>query len=137
MKQPDIPLKYRMCQDVFSKQLVTKLSPHRPWNCAVNLLPGATLPHSKVYPQSIPEQKAIEEYIGKGFKLEFSCTFTVLAASSFFFLGKKDGGLYTCIDYLALHLVSKALEQLCGARIFTKLDLRSSYNLVRIRKGDE
>ncbi|KAK3524670.1 hypothetical protein QTP86_000540 [Hemibagrus guttatus] len=30
-----------------------------------------------------------------------------------------------------------ALEQLRGARFFTKLDLKSAYNLVRIRKGDE
>ncbi len=71
-----------------------------------------------------------------------------LATSSFFFVGKKDRGLQPCIDYRALNsqtiklpylllLVSAALEELRGARIFSKLDLQSAYNLVRIRKGDE
>lgn len=36
-----------------------------------------------------------------------------------------------------LPLVPSALEKLCGARIFSKLDLRSEYNLVHIRKEDE
>ncbi|KAK3542448.1 hypothetical protein QTP86_025890 [Hemibagrus guttatus] len=65
-----------------------------------------------------------------------------------FFVGKKDGGLRPCIDYRGLNaitvpypyplpLVPAALEQLRGARIFSKLDLRSAYNLVRIKKGDE
>ncbi|KAK3516193.1 hypothetical protein QTP70_005692 [Hemibagrus guttatus] len=36
-----------------------------------------------------------------------------------------------------LPLVAAALEQLRGARVFTKLDLRSAYNLVHIREGDE
>ncbi len=36
-----------------------------------------------------------------------------------------------------LPLVPSALEQLLEARIYTKLDLRSAYNLIRIREGDE
>lgn len=36
-----------------------------------------------------------------------------------------------------LPLVPAALEQLSNAQFFTKLDLRSAYNLVRIREGDE
>ncbi len=65
-----------------------------------------------------------------------------------FFVAKKDGGLWPCIDYRSLNnitvkfryplpLVPAALEHLCGATIFTKLDLHSAYNLIRIRKGDE
>ncbi|KAK3513082.1 hypothetical protein QTP70_000981 [Hemibagrus guttatus] len=41
-----------------------------------------------------------------------------------------------CYPY-PLPLVLAALEQLRGAQVFTKLDLRSAYNLVRIKEGDE
>ncbi|KAK3557679.1 hypothetical protein QTP70_033641 [Hemibagrus guttatus] len=69
-------------------------------------------------------------------------------AAGFFFVGKKDGGLRLCIDYRGqntitawypypLPLVPAVLEQLRGTRFFMKLDLRSTYNLVRIHKGDE
>ncbi len=61
---------------------------------------------------------------------------------------KKDGSLRPCIDYRGLNditfknshplpLMSSAFELLQGATIFTKLDLRNAYHLVRIRKGDE
>ncbi|KAK3556048.1 hypothetical protein QTP70_001855 [Hemibagrus guttatus] len=36
-----------------------------------------------------------------------------------------------------LPLVPAALEQLREAKIYTKLDLRSAYNLIRIKEGDE
>ncbi|KAK3518378.1 hypothetical protein QTP86_003532 [Hemibagrus guttatus] len=66
----------------------------------------------------------------------------------FFFVAKKDGGLRPCIDYRALNkitvkfryplpLVPAALERLRGATVFSKLDLRSAYNLIRIQEGDE
>ena len=36
-----------------------------------------------------------------------------------------------------LPLISEALDRLVGAKIYTKLDIRSAYNLIRIREGDE
>ncbi|KAK1792647.1 hypothetical protein P4O66_012581 [Electrophorus voltai] len=55
---------------------------------------------------------------------------------------KKDGGLCPCIDYRGLNKMTKdryplPFETLQQASVFTKLDLRSAYNLVRIWEGDE
>ncbi|KAK3518695.1 hypothetical protein QTP70_008578 [Hemibagrus guttatus] len=90
----------------------------------------------------------MEEYIETALAAGHIQPSTSPAVAGFFFVGKKDGGLRPCIDYWGLNaitvpypyplpLVPAALEQLRGARLFTKLDLRSTYNLVRIRKGDE
>jgi hypothetical protein len=65
-----------------------------------------------------------------------------------FFVKKKEGALRLCIDYWVLNqitvrysypllLMATAIESMHGARFFTKLDLRSAYNLVRIQEGDE
>ncbi|KAI2665243.1 Transposon Tf2-8 polyprotein [Labeo rohita] len=144
---PEVPAEYMAFQDVFSKQAATLLPPHRPWDCAINLLPGAQLPKGRVYPLSIPEHQAMEEYISEALAQAFIQPSTSPATSSFF-VGKKDGGLRPCIDYRQLNsqiiqqpyplpLVPAVLEELCGAQVFTKLDLRSAYNLIRIRAGDE
>jgi hypothetical protein len=69
-------------------------------------------------------------------------------ASPFFFVKKKDGRLRPVQDYRKLNLVtvknayplpliSDLINQLRGARYFTKLDVRWGYNNVRIKKGDE
>ena len=61
---------------------------------------------------------------------------------------KKDNTLRPCIDYRGLNditvknryplpLLASAFELLHGATVFTKLDLRNAYHLVRIREGDE
>ncbi len=142
----DIPSCYAPFSDVFCPKRPSMLPPHRPWDCASDLLPGEPVQRGRIYPLSIPEQKAMEEYIEEALEQDYICPSTSPAASSFFFVAKKDGGLRPCIDYRALNkitvkfqyplpLVPVALEQLCGARLFTKLDLRSAYNLIRIREG--
>ncbi|KAK3507858.1 hypothetical protein QTP70_002081 [Hemibagrus guttatus] len=90
----------------------------------------------------------MEEYIETALDAGHIRPSTSPAAAGFFFVGKREGGLWPCIDYRGLNaitvrypyplpLVPAALEQLRGERVFTKLDLRSAYNLVRIREGDE
>uniref|UniRef100_A0A672PWY7 DUF4939 domain-containing protein n=1 Tax=Sinocyclocheilus grahami TaxID=75366 RepID=A0A672PWY7_SINGR len=127
LETPTVPSDYEAFQDVFSKQAAAHLPPHRPWDCAIDLLPGAKLPKGRVYSLSIPERKG------------FIHPSTSSVASSFFFVGKMDRGLRPCIDYQVLNsqtvkhpyplpLVPAILEELRGARIFSKLVLRSAYS---------
>ncbi|KAI2648698.1 Transposon Tf2-9 polyprotein [Labeo rohita] len=116
----NVPAEYLDLKEVFSKSRAASLPPHRPYDCAIELLPAAGF----IRPSSSP------------------------AGAGFFFVGKKDGSLRPCIDYRGLNnitvkntyplpLISSAFERLQGASIFTKLDLRNAYHLVRIRRGDE
>ncbi|KAL0180330.1 hypothetical protein M9458_025772 [Cirrhinus mrigala] len=107
--EPEIPAEYVAFEDVFSKQEATHLPPHRPWDCAIELLPGAQLPKGRIYPLSILEHQAMEEYIAEVLKQGFIQPSTLPPASSFFFLGKKDGGLRPRIDYCQLN--SQIIQQ--------------------------
>ncbi|KAK3507516.1 hypothetical protein QTP70_028076 [Hemibagrus guttatus] len=143
-----LPSQYMDFHMVFSEERVARLPHHQVWDCAIDLLPNASPPKGRIYPLSLLDSKAMEEYIESSLAAGHIRPSTSPAAAGFFFVGKKDGGLRPCIDYRGLNavtirypyplpLVPAALEQLRGVRVFTKLDLRSAYNLVRIREGDE
>ena len=68
--------------------------------------------------------------------------------SPVFFIKKKDGSLRLVQDYRMLNdmtvknkyplpLISELVNQLRGAKYFTKLDVRWGFNNVRIKEGDE
>ncbi|KAI2655839.1 Transposon Tf2-6 polyprotein [Labeo rohita] len=143
-----LPVEYRDLQEAFSKEKATRLPPHRATDCAIELLPGTSPPRGRVFPLSQPETESMKAYIEEELRKGFIRPSTSPASAGFFFVKKKDGGLRPCIDYRGLNevtvkyryplpLVPAALEQLRKARYFTKLDLRSAYNLIRIKKGDE
>ncbi|KAL0187127.1 hypothetical protein M9458_018797, partial [Cirrhinus mrigala] len=143
-----LPAEYHDLIEAFSKSKATQLPPHRPSDCAIELLPGTAPPRGRIFPLSQPESEAMKNYIEEELSKGFIRPSTSPAAAGFFFVKKKDGTLRPCIDYRGLNditvkfryplpLVPAALEQLRQAKYFTKLDLRSAYNLIRIREGDK
>lgn len=148
---PDIskvPIEYHVLREVFNKTKACTLPPHRPYDCAIQLLPGTSPPRGRLYSLSAPEREAMQRYIDESLRAGLIRPSSSPAGAGFFFVKKKDGGLRPCIDYRGLNqitvknryplpLMSSAFELLQGATIFTKLDLRNAYHLVRIRQGDE
>ncbi len=148
MPESQLPTEYNDLVEVFSKTKATQLPPHRTGDCAIDLQPGSQPPKGRIFPLSQPEAESMKSYIEEELAKGFLRPSTSPASAGFFFVKKKDGGLRPCIDYRGLNditikfryplpLVPAALEQLREARYFTKLDLRSAYNLIRIREGDE
>ena len=101
-----------------------------------------------MYPLSQEETVAMETYVAESLGQGYIRPSASPVSSCFFFVKKKHGGLRPCIDYRGLNsitvgfsyplpLIATAVESFHGVRFFTKLDLRSAYNLVRIRGGDE
>uniref|UniRef100_A0AAQ6IR55 Gypsy retrotransposon integrase-like protein 1 n=1 Tax=Anabas testudineus TaxID=64144 RepID=A0AAQ6IR55_ANATE len=143
-----VPSVYLDLKQVFNKVRATSLPPHRPYDCAIDLLPGTSPPRGRLYSLSAPERVAMQKYLDEALAAGLIRPSSSPAGAGFFFVGKKDGGLRPCIDFRGLNditiknryplpLISSAFELLQNATIFTKLDLRNAYHLVRIRQGDE
>ncbi len=143
-----VPEDYHDLRAVFSRSRATSLPPHRPYDCSIELLPGTMPPRGRLYSLSAPERGALENYLTESLAAGIIVPSSSPAGAGFFFVKKKDGSLRPCIDYRGLNditvknryplpLMSSAFEILQGAKVFTKLDLRNAYHLVRIKEGDE
>ena len=143
-----VPVEYRDLGEVFSKARATCLPPHRPYDCRIVLKPGTSPPRGRLFSLSQPERDAMEKYLSESLAAGIIRPSSSSAGAGFFFVGKKDGSLRPCIDYRRMNeitgknryplpLMNSAFDLLQGATIFTKLDLRNAYHLVRIKEGDE
>ena len=87
--------------------------------------------------------KQLEELLEKGFIRPSSSPWGCLAI----FVKKKDGTLWMCVDYHPLNAVTiknkyslpridTLFDLLAGAKVFSKIDLRSGYHQIKIRPQD-
>uniref|UniRef100_A0A670JJI7 Gypsy retrotransposon integrase-like protein 1 n=1 Tax=Podarcis muralis TaxID=64176 RepID=A0A670JJI7_PODMU len=144
-----VPRKYEGFLEVFCEKEADQLPPHRPYDCAIDLLPGAKLPTAKLYSMSEDEMQELREFIEHNLKRGFIRESKAVGGSPVFFVKKKDTPQKRLIvDYRAINSMTKPkafpmpkiddlLATVRKGRIFTKLDLRGAYNLIRMREGDE
>ncbi|KAK3513976.1 hypothetical protein QTP70_000703, partial [Hemibagrus guttatus] len=98
-----LPHPYTDFVEVFSEEGAARLPSHQVWDCAIDLLPNTSLPKGWIYPLSLLESKAIEDYIETSLAAGHIRPSTSPAVAGFFFVGKRDGGLWPCIDYRGLN----------------------------------
>ena len=143
-----LPKEYHSYIDVFKKITADTLPPHRPGlDCEIVFKEGAVVKKCKNYPINPRFKQEADDYVqdmeNKGFIRESKSPF----ACSMLFRSKKDGSSRPCIDFrpinevtvrdpFPLPLYMTFFDQIKGSKIFTKLDLRSAYNLIRIRDED-
>ena len=143
-----LPEEYREFSDVFSKTKADTLPEHRPYDLRIELEDGAVPPLGPIYSLSQLELDTLREYIEENLRSGFIRPSNSPCGAPVLFVKKKDGSLRLCVDYRGLNkitrkdryplpLVSDLLDAPRKARIYTKIDLRHAYNLVRIAPGDE
>jgi hypothetical protein len=132
--------------DVFPEDL-PGLPPERDVEFVIELKPGTTPISRRSYqmpPNELAELKIqLQDLLEKGFIRYSSSPWGCPAI----FVKKKDQTLRMCVDYRPLNDVTIKnkyplpridilFDQLTGARVFSKIDLRSGYHQIRIRPED-
>lgn len=149
-QDPDelVPAHLHNYMEVFSKESFDTLPESKPWDHAIELVSDPTPTNCKVYPLAPTEQTALDIFIQENLSTGRIRPSKSPYASPVFFVKKKDGSLRLVQDYRALNnitvknryplpLINELINQLKGAQLFTKLDVRWGFNNVRIREGDE
>ncbi|KAJ1038879.1 hypothetical protein NDA10_003520 [Ustilago hordei] len=144
----DIPKPYQHLRDVFDEVEADKLPHHTEHDIHLELIEGGKPPQGPLYLKGPKEMSELRRYLDENLEKGFIRPSKSPARSPVLFVPKKDGGLRLCVDYRGLNeitvknraplpLIEEQLFLLRKARIYTKLDLRAAYNLIRIAKGDE
>jgi hypothetical protein len=107
------------------------------------LRPGTAPIYKTLFRMTTPELAELKEHIMELLEKGFICPSSSPWGAPVIFVPKKDGTQRLCVDYRALNEVTVTnkyslprtgdmFNQLCGACVFSKIDLRSRYHQLRV-----
>jgi hypothetical protein len=124
--------------DIFPEEL-PGMPPYREVEFVIDLLPGTAPTFKRPYRMSVEELKGLKKQL-----TELQETGYIRPSSSpwgapVLFVQKKDGSQRMCVDYRSLNDVTvknkyllprieDLFDQMRGAKVFSKIDLRSGYH---------
>nr|AAM01169.1 Putative retroelement [Oryza sativa Japonica Group] len=132
--------------DVFPEDL-PGMPPKRDIEFRIDLVPGTNPIHKRPYRMAANElaevKKQVDDLLQKGYIRPSTSPW----GAPVIFVEKKDHTQRMCVDYRALNEVTiknkyplpridDLFDQLKGATVFSKIDLRSGYHQLRIREED-
>ena len=123
-----------------------KLPPERGVEHSIETLPGSAPVNKHAYRLTQEElaelRRQLEDFLARGLIRPSSSPY----ASPVLFVKKKDGGFRMCVDYRHLNnqtvknryplpRIDDLLDQLHGAKYFTKIDLASGYHQIKMKNS--
>jgi hypothetical protein len=132
--------------DVFPEELLG-MPPDREVEFIIDLLPGTAPISKRPYMMSIEELKELKEQLTELQEARYICPSSSPWGALVVFVQEKDGSQRMCVYYRSLNDVTvknkyplprieDLFDQMRGARVFSKIDLRSGYHQMKIRQSD-
>ncbi len=120
------------CSRMSSASRQQHVCPHTgPWDCAIDLLPGTTLPKGLVYPLSILERKTMAEYIQEALQQGFIQPSKLALEEWHHWLEREEFPFTVITDQKNLLYLRNAKRlnprQACWALFFTRFNFTISY----------
>jgi hypothetical protein len=133
-------------RDMFVDE-IPELTPRREIDFSIDLLPGSSPISKASYRMSLPELTELKIQLQELLDKEYIRLSVSPWGAPILFVKKKYGTLRLCIDYIQLKKmtiknkyplprINDLFDQVGGAKIFSKLDLRSGYHQVWIKDED-